>query len=86
MKKIRVTNWLARLVDRSKTLGGRAVYGHMISLKHTPNLNLRVKVCAFTIAVYPVILRADKPYLCYRLKKTSPNRKKEETKNREHRR
>ena len=49
----------------------------MISLKHTPNLHLRVKVYAFTIAVYPVILRTDKPYLCYRLKKTSPNKKKE---------
>ena len=70
-----MTNWLARLVDRSKGLDGRATYGHMISLKHTPNLHLRVKVYAFTIAVYPVILRADKPYLCYRLKKTSPNKK-----------
>ena len=75
MKKIRATNWLARLVDRSNALGGRAIYGHMISLKHIPNLNLRVKVYACTIAVYPVILRADKPYLCYRLKKTSPTKK-----------
>ena len=45
----------------------------MISLKHTPNLHVRVKVYAFT--VYPVIPRADKPYLCYRLKRTSPKKK-----------
>lgn len=48
----------------------------MISLKHTPNLHLRVKVYAFTTAVYPAIARADKPYLCYRLKRTSPEKKK----------
>ena len=48
----------------------------MISLKHAANLHFRVKVYAFTTAVYPAISRADKPYLCYRLKRTSPEKKK----------
>ena len=51
----------------------------MISLKDTPNLHFRVKVYAFTTAVYPAIPRADKPYLCYRLKRTSPEKKKQRT-------
>ena len=50
----------------------------MISLKHTANFHLRVKVDAFTTAVYPAIPRADKPYLCYRLKRTSPEKKKKQ--------
>ena len=49
----------------------------MISLKRTPNLHLRVKVYAFTTAVYPAIPIADKPYLCYRLKKTPPEKIRE---------
>ena len=63
----------------SKKLGKRAICGNVF-LSNIPLTT--ILIYAFTIAVYPAIPRADKPNFCYRLKRTSPEKKRKET--REH--